>query len=197
MAQIKKCPFCDRTIPQESIFCPYCGQRMHNQGSDQKQARGLDSIITKVSSLIEQSIPSLRDQLVSVISNLEGSLQQSTLPAFLDKEKIARVLQKLRDNIAIEQSSSTLKEYNTYTSFVKKVISGDKCIVCLQPFNLQPNEKTSVALCPNCSFAAHQEHFVTWLQERNICPMCRAEIKLQNLIIGHLVNAGDDLIFEK
>ena len=71
---------------------------MYNQGSDQKQARGLDRIITKVSSLIDQSIPSLRDQLVSVISNLEGSLQQSTLPAFLDKEKITKKL-KNQDTI--------------------------------------------------------------------------------------------------
>ena len=197
MAQIKECPFCRRSIPQESIFCPYCGERISNINNTQRHVSGLDRIITKVSSLIERSIPGLQEQLVNAISNLERSLQDSTLPTFLDKTKIERVLQKLKSNIASEQSSATLEEYNTYTSFVKKAISGDKCIVCLQPFNLQVNESTDVALCPNCSFAAHREHFVTWLQERNICPMCRAEIKLQNLIIGRLVNSGDDLIFEK
>lgn len=198
MTKIKRCPYCFRNIPDESIYCPYCGrqvERSEQHASNQDELAPVSKLIGKVTEIIERTKPTIQKHLLNAINSIEKNIQSGSFPRFIDQQKVQQILNNLRTNISSEQDQATLKEYKSYADFVSKAISGDKCIVCLQEFKIEENERIEVALCPNCSFAAHRDHFFTWLNERSMCPMCRTEINKQNLIIGYLIKDNEQLIF--
>ena len=86
-------------------------------------------------------------------------------------------------------------ELNQWAEKVEKAISGNKCIICLQEFKVDTKDQVKVILCPFCNYAGHPNHFITWLDERNACPMCRSALSKNNLLRGVLEIKDEQLVF--
>lgn len=127
---------------------------------------------------------------------MEVKLEKSDVPILntANKQVVISALSSLKSKIEPEDEQR-IQEVEEWTQNISEAISGEKCIICLQPFNFEKNEKIDVLLCPECKYAGHPEHFKTWLNERSSCPMCRTDLEKEKIIEGFLVSEGDELIF--
>ncbi|MHA2232291.1 MAG: hypothetical protein ACXAB4_07355 [Candidatus Hodarchaeales archaeon] len=49
-----------------------------------------------------------------------------------------------------------------------------KCIICWTEISLgQASQK-----CPHCGVQAHQDHWMEWVEQNNVCPTCKKQIKI-------------------
>lgn len=113
----------------------------------------------------------------------------------MNKDKVANALNKFKGKINVKTNENKVSEIQEWAKFVDEAISGDKCIICLQPFEIEKGEKIDVILCPNCSYAGHPDHFVTWLKKKSSCPMCREKLSKTTLEHGFLENKNNELVF--
>ncbi len=117
------------------------------------------------------------------------------VPSFVNRAKISTTLDSLIDKIQQENDSQKVREYQAWANLIEESISGNKCIVCLQEFSFTNVTSINVLLCPNCNYAAHRDHFTTWLQHKNVCPICKAEINRPDLSSGLLTLNEDEIVF--
>ncbi len=186
------CKYCFRSIPDNSVFCPYCGRRNPIGTGIVDDILGITDVIKKK---VEENIPEAKKQFSSFLSTLSSKTESAKLPNFIKKDKIVSVLNDLREKIGTETDSEKVEEYTSWANLIEKSISGESCIVCLQPFNVKPSERLDVRLCPSCHYAAHTDHFVTWLKNKPVCPICKAEITENDLISGYLELKDEELVF--
>ena len=154
MIEISQCRFCERAIPSESKFCPYCGG---------------ETPIYKP----------LKHGATSIISMIKASYAESA--------------PKIKEKVAEDRNQA--KDLEDWVQLIEKTISGDKCIICLQDFNIDNEKQVEVDLCPNCNYAGHSNHFHLWLEQKSSCPICRVELKDENLLKGNLIRKNDEIVF--
>ena len=191
MSEITSCKFCSKEIPTRSIFCPYCGKQVKVPKSSPKKPKKLGD---KISEGIQKSVKGVRNQLNIFLSNLQENVTQSQSLSFVNKQKIVNVLQQLQGSESTETQPSS-EEISEWAKSVEEAISGDKCIICLQKFELKEGEKLEVNVCPSCNYAGHPKHFDTWLETRSSCPMCREEVTKKTVIHAILSLKGEELVF--
>ncbi len=122
-------------------------------------------------------------------------MQNSNSLSYVNKDKVANALSTFKGKINVKTNEKKVNEIQEWAKFVDEAISGDKCIICLQPFEIEKEEKIDVILCPNCSYAGHPDHFVTWLKKKSSCPMCREKLSKATLEHGFLENKNNELVF--
>ncbi len=195
------CKFCSRNIPDRSIFCPYCGKQVKIQkkakAKPQKKAKGKPQKIgEKIGESLQKSMKGFKGQVNVFLSNLQKSVHNSESLSYVNKQKVVNVLDQLQGKKESESQPSS-EEFSEWAKSVEEAISGDKCIICLQKFELKNKEKIEVSVCPNCNYAGHPKHYDTWLEKKSTCPMCRTEITKKTVVHGILSLKGDDLVFSK
>ena len=187
MIQIRQCPFCERSIPEVSVFCPYCGKRI-------KDIQNTTDISSNLETGWQKSLKKIKRQVSTFIGSLEKKVENSNSFSYVNKQRILNLLNQLQ----FQEQNDIKEDANELSDWVKKVeeaISGDKCIICLQKFEIIGEEKLSVALCPSCNYAGHPNHFRTWLETKNSCPMCKSELSKSNLLYGYLNVKDEQMIF--
>lgn len=191
MSGIATCKFCSKEIPARSIFCPYCGKQVKVPKAPKKKPQKLGD---KIGGEIQKSVKGFKNQVNMFLSNLQNNVNNSQSLSFVNKQKIINVLQQLQGKGGIEthESSAGISEW---AKSIEEAISGDKCIICLQKFELKEDEKLEVSVCPSCNYAGHPKHFDTWLEKKASCPMCREEVTKKTVIHGILSLKGEDLVF--
>ncbi len=114
--------------------------------------------------------------------------------SYVNKQRVLNILNQFqnKDQTEIVQEASEISEWATY---VEEAISGEKCIICLQDFKANDQERTKVILCPNCNYAGHVKHFIDWLDKKKSCPMCRSELDKEKLLRGFLTKKDEKLVF--
>ncbi|MBY9000585.1 MAG: hypothetical protein KGD64_06710 [Candidatus Heimdallarchaeota archaeon] len=192
MSEKKRCKFCSRQIPLESVFCPYCGNR---NVKEQKEIKEGDALSEKISAGIQKSLKSIKKQVSSFLQKAEEKVEQSESISFVNKEKVLNVLHQLQQKTPKETDGEEAKELSNWAKKVEEAISGEKCIICLQDFDLRDKKKLGVILCPNCNYAGHPKHFEDWLKEKESCPLCRSELKKKDLVRGILTYKEEELVF--
>ena len=191
MRGITTCKFCSKEIPSRSVFCPYCGKQVKIPETPPKKPKKLGD---KISEGIQKSVKGFRNQLNFFLANLQENVNNSQSLSFVNKQKIVNVLHQLQGSETIETQQNS-KEISEWAKSVEEAISGDKCIICLQKFNLKEDEKLEVNVCPHCNYAGHPKHFDTWLDTRTSCPMCREEVTKKTVVHGILSLKGEELVF--
>ena len=192
MSEKKRCKFCSRQIPTESVFCPYCGNRLIKQ---QKERKDESTFTGKISAGVQKSLQAIRKQVNIFLQKAEKKVQDSDSISFVNKEKILNVLHQIQQKDSKSTNKENASELTSWAKKVEEAISGNKCIVCLQEFDLFDKENLDVLLCPNCSYAGHPKHFQDWLKEKETCPMCRSELQKDSLIKGILEIKNEELVF--
>ena len=94
-----------------------------------------------------------------------------------------------------DSSQGNSEEISEWVKKVEEAISGNKCIICLQEFKVEENRRLNVILCPFCNYAGHPNHFITWLDSKKNCPMCRSQLTKDSLLKGYLSTKEDKLVF--
>lgn len=193
MIEISQCRFCEREIPSESKFCPYCGGEAPIY---KPLIHGATSIISKIKSSYAESAPKIKEKMTEIISHLDKNIKTADwIPQFVNKQKIQNILQNLQKKVKLEKDRNQAKNLEDWVQHIEKAISGDKCIICLQEFNVDDEKQVEVDLCPNCNYAGHSNHFHLWLEQRSSCPICRAELKDENMLKGNLIRKNDEIFF--
>ena len=193
MIEISQCRFCEREIPSESKFCPYCGGETPIYKPLIYEAA---SIISKIKSSYAESAPKIKDKVAEIISKVEKNIESAKwIPQFVNKQKIQNILQNLQKKVEVEEDRDQAKDLEDWVQQIEKTISGDKCIICLQEFNIDDEKQVEVDLCPNCNYAGHPNHFHLWLEQKSSCPICRAELKDENLLKGNLTRINNEIVF--
>ena len=191
MVLIIACPFCRKKLPDESVFCAYCGKRIREETVDYIK----EPFSTKIEKRFHRTLETFRRGFYSLLSNLEQRIENSTSISYVNKEKIVNTIRQFKVASTDEYNEEEKEEIREWAKFVEKAISGNKCIICLQEFNLKDKEKLAVILCPNCSYAGHPKHFKDWLSEKSSCPMCRSELDKKSLVKGFLSIKEKQLVF--
>ncbi|NPD89229.1 MAG: hypothetical protein HGN29_10935 [Asgard group archaeon] len=153
------------------------------------------TISDKIGNGLQRTIKNFRKQFTSFLGNLEEQVQNSNSLSYVNKDKVANALNKFKGKISVKTNESKVNEIQEWAKFVDEAISGDKCIICLQPFEIEKKEKIDVILCPNCSYAGHPDHFIKWLKKKSSCPMCREKLSKSTLEHGFLENKNNELVF--
>lgn len=193
MIEISQCRFCEREIPSESKYCPYCGCETPIY---KPLIHGATSIISKIKSSYIESAPKIKEKLAEIISKFDKDIKSvNWLPSFVNKQKIQNILQNLQKKVELEEDGDQAKELEDWVQHIEKTISGDKCIICLQMFNIDDEKPVEVDLCPNCNYAGHSNHFLLWLEQKSSCPICRIDLKDEKLLKGNLIRKNDEIIF--
>ena len=191
MRQIITCPFCNKSNPDNSIFCAYCGKKIAGENNDS------DRIIpSNLEVRFRNSLQRIKKQVANFISGLETKIEDSETLSFVNKQRILNILNQIQFQDQKEMGV-TEEELTSWAENVEAAISGDKCIICLQEFDVKDNEQFKVILCPSCNYAGHPNHFLTWLDTKNTCPMCRGNLTKKNLVRGYLEWRDEQLIFKK
>ncbi|MHA1302768.1 MAG: hypothetical protein ACTSQE_01135 [Candidatus Heimdallarchaeaceae archaeon] len=185
------CKYCFRSIPDESQYCPYCGKRAPLG----KVMYNLRDLSRKVKQKIEENIPEAGAQFSNFLADLTQRTQKAKLPSFVKKDKVVGILQDLQQKLDVETDKKKVQEYTTWANIIEQSISGENCIVCLQPFDLSNKQPLEVMLCPSCHYAAHTDHFLTWVRNRPLCPICKTEVTDKDLVPGHLSLKDNELVF--
>ncbi|TFG01569.1 MAG: hypothetical protein EU542_06730 [Promethearchaeota archaeon] len=122
---------------------------------------------------------------IEVIESTLNLLEEDkTLPAKEKKQLKENYLKKL---LTAEQTLKKRKSAsktivcpycNNETSLIKRTCSQcgaelPLCMICLNAIGV--NEEIKV--CPHCRNIAHAEHFDTWLEKSNHCPVCKKRIE--------------------
>ncbi|MCE7740864.1 MAG: hypothetical protein GOP50_00270 [Candidatus Heimdallarchaeota archaeon] len=184
---MKSCPFCERSIPEISVFCAYCGKKVKDiEVSESKQSN--------FESGFQKSLKKMKKQVSTFVSGLNTKVENSESLSFVNKQRILGILNQLQIQDQRELSEDK-EELAIWVEKVEEAISGDKCIICLQEFEVKENEELNVILCPSCNYAGHPNHFITWLDTKNNCPMCRSELTKKSLLRGHLTIKEEQLTF--
>jgi len=193
------CRNCKRIIPPNANFCPYCG--ISNPLSNNKfrsifKGFGgtIENLYDQLISKLDSYIPMLSVKIQQVLRQLEDKIIHTSTPNFVNKNKVLAVLREIRGNLKSNYSKEAENEARLYSSYVEQTISGDRCIICLKTFDTKDGKKISVYACPNCHYAGHRDHFMAWLEEKKICPLCRAEISQKDLIKGYIIEKDSKLI---
>lgn len=189
MRQITGCPFCNKQIPDVSVFCPYCGKRIAEAEAKQTPTSHFEVGIQK-------TLEKVKNQVSSWVINLEKKIEDSDTINYANKQGLLNILNQLQfvDRSELEQQGEDLTEW---ADKIEQAISGEKCIICLQEFKIKESGKLAVVLCPSCKYAGHPNHFFTWLETKNTCPMCRTKLTKNNLVKGYLELKENQLIFKK
>ncbi len=192
MVLIISCPFCKKKLPEESVFCAYCGKKIREEttGNDMKEP-----FASKIEKRFQRTLETFRRGFSSFLSNLEQRIQNSASISYVNKEKIVSTIRQFRVDSTEEYDEQEKEEIREWAKFVEEAISGNKCIICLQEFDLKEKDKLAVILCPNCSYAGHPKHFEDWLTEKSSCPMCRSELDKGSLVKGYLSYKEKQLVF--
>ncbi len=185
MNQIKPCPFCERSIPDISAFCCYCGKDVRRVEQPKLKKTNLD---------LQKSIGKLKKQAISFISNLETKVENSTSLSYVNKQRVLNILNQFQYKEKGELEGDP-EELSEWVKKVEEAISGEKCIICLQEFVIKEKEQLNVILCPHCNYAGHPNHFITWLDTRKKCPMCRSDLDKDSLLRGYLSEKDEKLVF--
>jgi len=188
---IVSCKFCSKEIPNRSIFCPYCGKQVKVPKTPKKKPQKLSG---KIGEGIQKSVKGFKNQVNIFLSNLQDNVNSSQSLSYVNKQKIMNVLQQLQGKNGNETQESSA-EISEWAKSIEEAISGDKCIICLQEFDLKEEDKLEVSVCPHCNYAGHPKHFDTWLEKRTSCPMCREEVTKKTVVHGILSLKGEDLVF--
>ncbi|MHA1483421.1 MAG: RING finger domain-containing protein [Candidatus Heimdallarchaeaceae archaeon] len=192
MSEKKRCKFCSRQIPLSSVFCPYCGNSIVKK---QKVKKDSDTFSEKLTTGLQKSFKAIRKQVSIFLEKAEEKVEKSESISFVNKEKILNVLHQVQQKDPNESNKEEVRELSSWARKVEEAISGEKCIICLQKFDVKNKEKLGVILCPNCNYAGHPKHFEDWLKEKETCPLCRSELKRSNLVRGTLTYKGEELVF--
>ncbi len=193
MIEISQCRFCERAIPSESKFCPYCGGETPIY---KPLKHGATSIISMIKASYAESAPKIKEKVAEIISKFDKNINSvNWLPSFVNKQKIQNILQNLQKKVEVEEDRNQAKDLEDWVQLIEKTISGDKCIICLQDFNIDNEKQVEVDLCPNCNYAGHSNHFHLWLEQKSSCPICRVELKDENLLKGNLIRKNDEIVF--
>ncbi len=56
--------------------------------------------------------------------------------------------------------------------------SGEKCVICLESFDSQPNCAEEKKRQLDCSHIFHKECIGEWLKRKHNCPLCRAQVEV-------------------
>ncbi len=188
MRKIKKCPFCERSIPDSSVFCAYCGKNISKQEERTYQSN--------FETGFQNSLSRIKKQISNFIFSLETKVGTSESLSFVNKQRILNILKQLQVQDQ-RQTEEEKEELSLWAEKVEEAISGNKCIICLQEFVVNEGEKLNVILCPSCNYAGHPNHFITWLDTKSNCPMCRGELTKKSLLRGFLELKEEQLIFTK
>ncbi len=191
MVLIISCPFCEKELPDESEFCAYCGKRIREETIDYIK----EPLSTKIEKRFQRTLETFRRGFYSLLSNLEQRVENSTSISYVNKEKIVNTIRQFKVTSTDEYNEEEKEEIREWAKFVEEAISGNKCIICLQEFDMKDKEKLAVILCPNCSYAGHPKHFEDWLTEKSSCPMCRSELDKKSLVKGFLSIKEKQLVF--
>jgi hypothetical protein len=181
------------------VFCPYCGKQVYEEQEEveeiAEESKSPETISNKIGAGLQKTITNFRKQFTSFLGNLEEQVQNTNSLSYVNKEKVANALNNFKGKISVKTNEKKVTEIQEWAKYVDEAISGDKCIICLQPFEIEKGEKVDVILCPNCNYAGHPEHFVTWLKKKSSCPMCREKLSKSTLEHGFLENKNNELVF--
>lgn len=191
MVLIISCPFCKKELPDESVFCAYCGKKIREEIINFTQ----ETLSTKIEKRFHRTLETFRRGFYSLLSNLEKRIEKSTSISYVNKERIVNTIRQFKVTSTDEYNEEEKEEIREWAKFVEEAISGNKCIICLQEFDLKEKEKLAVILCPNCNYAGHPKHFEDWLSEKSACPMCRSELDKKSLVKGYLSIKEEQLVF--
>ncbi|MHA1199748.1 MAG: RING finger domain-containing protein [Candidatus Heimdallarchaeaceae archaeon] len=184
---MKSCPFCDRSIPDVSVFCAYCGKKIKDVEISSPNSANFETGFQK-------SLKRIKKQVSTFVSSLEKKVESSDSFSYVNKQRILNLLNQLQVQDKKELEGDK-EELSTWAEKVEEAISGDKCIICLQEFKVKEDEKVKVTLCPSCNYAGHPNHFTTWLDTKNTCPMCRGELTKKSLLRGSLTMKEEQMMF--
>ncbi|MFW9853082.1 MAG: RING finger domain-containing protein [Candidatus Thorarchaeota archaeon] len=191
MVFIISCPFCKKELPDASVFCAYCGKKIREETIDYTK----EPFSAKIEKGFQRTLETFRRGFYSLLSNLERRIENSTSISYVNKEKIMNTIRQFKVASTDEYNEQEKEEIKEWAKFVEEAISGSKCIICLQEFDLKDKEKIAVILCPSCSYAGHPKHFEDWLSEKSSCPMCRSELDKKSLVKGYLSLKEKQLVF--
>lgn len=144
-----------------------------------------------------KAVPKIKEETADFLKQVKNTMNSSKrVPSFVNRGKISATLDSLVDKIQHEKDSQKVREYQAWANLIEESISGNKCIVCLQEFSFASGATAiNVLLCPNCNYAAHKDHFNTWMQHKNVCPICKTEINMVDLRSGLLTLKEAEIVF--
>jgi len=189
---IISCPFCKKNLPDESVFCAYCGKKIREEATTENFK---EPFTTKIEKRFQRTLETFRRGFYTLLSNLEQRIENSTSISYVNREKILNTIKQFKLSTTDEYNEQEKEEIREWAKFVEEAISGNKCIICLQEFELKEQEKLAVILCPNCNYAGHPKHFEDWLVEKSSCPMCRSDLNTESLVKGYLSLKEKQLVF--
>ncbi|MHA1116379.1 MAG: zinc-ribbon domain-containing protein [Candidatus Heimdallarchaeum aukensis] len=186
-----RCKYCNKIIPDEAEFCPYCGKKKPIR----KIVGEIEDITKKVREKIEKRIPTIRKQALEILDRLSSKAKQASLPDFVDRTKVISILNDLKAKLDTETDQSKIQEYSEWANLIEQTISGENCIICYQPFDIHKDGHLDVSLCPSCHYAAHVNHFEAWLDKKAVCPICKASISKNQLVRGYIQHKEGEIVF--
>ena len=82
-------------------------------------------------------------------------------------DQINEETKKVRTEIFVKFEEHVVKEWNWIDT---------RCIICFAL--IKSDMQTSIWKCPHCGKLAHFDHVVSWIQEKQKCPVCRQPVEL-------------------
>ncbi len=177
------CTRCGTKIRLAARFCHKCGQKikMSRRSKNITPTTRTDIQYFKDKLLKNEKIRSARTALSIRLEKLKDLLSDDTsklskLPP-TRKRQILTVIENLQAQLDEKTDSHDIDDW---TKKLEIRIEGTRCLVCLQELNVATSEE--VLACPHCHYPSHKSHISSWIKVKNICPLCRNHITIDQLI---------------
>jgi len=56
-----------------------------------------------------------------------------------------------------------------------------KCPICWLPIVKEEGEERRNVVCPQCKNVFHEDHIMTWLRDKEVCPLCSKRLRPEDL----------------
>ena len=177
------CTRCGVKLRKNAFFCHKCGQRV-KKDHQLKVNQALESEVERLKRRIvsDDRIVALRSSITKKLDRIANQLSSPSPNSSLARLSPQR-RQKLLEAIKALQSrldeKESVEDISAWTQSLEVRIEGTKCLVCLQDLT---KSKERILACPHCLYPSHETHITSWLKMKSVCPLCRTEISLGDLI---------------
>ncbi len=186
-----KCPSCGHLLQKGVKFCTQCGKPLNFNAWIKVAKRSIKERFEITKKRFNEKVEQLNERLSTLQANIQDpnyKILGRTLN-YRQKETLTNAIRRIQERIATSTNQEELTEAQEWLDLLPERLDQEKCFVCFK--KLSPDDANNLAVCPYCEHGGHYDHFVSWLTQKNICPLCRNNLTVRQLKRVRIIRETD------